>query len=186
MAAAGQNYNQVVVLRGDPETTMQDLVAAVSGARGYTVNMGGPGSLLLTRKYTPTWAVVLGILGLLLFFLGMLFWLVKNTETVTASLRAVAGGTEVRISGVATPELQARFNAVFGSQQALETPALAAAEPDGASEPQPPAQPPLADTSPHSSESLEERLAKLGKMRDDGLIDEREYNDQRERLLRTI
>lgn len=184
MAAAGQSYNQLVVLSGDPDTTMQDLVAAVSGAPGYTVNMGGPGSLLLTRKYTPTWAVVLGIIGLLIFLLGMLFWLVKNTETVTASLRPVTGGTEVRVSGIATPELQARLNAVFGAKQALHgdgTPPL----PPGAPADQSPA-PKLADQPLSAGQSVEERLARLGKMKEDQLIDASEYEEQRRRLLGTI
>jgi hypothetical protein len=171
VAAPGKNYNRIVVVNGDPEATMQDLTAAVSGAQGYTANMGGKGSLVLTRRYTPTWAIVLAIIGLLVFLLGMLFLLVKKTETVSVSLRPVVGGTEVRVSGVASPELQARLNAVFEAKQA---PVVEGGAPATLS------------ASEEALPQLEERLARLGKMKEDGLIDESEYAQQRERLLGSI
>jgi hypothetical protein len=160
---------------------MQDLVAAASGTQGYTVNMGGPGSLVLTRKYTPTWAIVLAVIGFLIFLLGLLFLLVKNTETVTISLRPAPGGTEVRATGVATPELQARLNSVF---EARSTGPLPAPSPPLATEAAAHAGDQQSSDAP--SGSVEERLVRLEKMKTGGLVTDAEYEEQRARLLDNI
>lgn len=162
---------------------MQSLLSAVSGAHGYTVNVAGPGSLVLTRKYTPTWAVVLGIIGLLVFLLGVLFFLVKTTETVTVGLREVPGGTEVRASGVATPELQARFNVVFGGAE-LPSPQKEDVAPPSPHHPSPTSTPMA--PAPEEAQPVEKRLARLDQMKSDGLITDEEYGQQRARLLESI
>ena len=51
-------------------------------------------SLTYTRKVIPTWAVVLAIIGVLLFLLGLLFLLVKETQTVLISLSPYAGAEQ--------------------------------------------------------------------------------------------
>lgn len=38
------------------------------------------------KRSTPTWAIVLGIIGLLLFLIGALFFLVKETKRVPAAV----------------------------------------------------------------------------------------------------
>lgn len=172
MAAAGVNFNQVATVEGDPDSVMQDLVAAASGAQGYSLATGGSGSLVLTRKYTPTWAVVLAIIGLLIFLLGLLFLLVRNTETLTVSLRAAGSGTEIRISGLATPEMQSRINAVIAARPAPATPPTTSL-PSGLG-------------SPAAQGRVEERLAELDRLQAQGLIEPAEYDEQRERLLREI
>ena len=53
--------------------------------KGYTVN-SLPGSIVVIRRYTPGWAIVVGIVGLLFFLLGLLFFLVKNTDSLTISI----------------------------------------------------------------------------------------------------
>ncbi len=73
----------------------------------------GGNTLILTRRYTPTWAIVLAIVGLLLFFVGLLLLLVKETETVTIALTETEVGTRVSISGVATQSMVARLNTVL-------------------------------------------------------------------------
>jgi hypothetical protein len=60
-------------------------------------------SLTYTRKVVPTWAMVLAIIGLLVFLLGLLFLLVKETQTVLISLSPDGGGgTDIVVTGVQT------------------------------------------------------------------------------------
>ena len=52
-----------------------------------------------TRKYRPGWATALAIIGLIVFLLGLLFLLVKDTETVQVSLTTEGKKTRVTVSG---------------------------------------------------------------------------------------
>jgi hypothetical protein len=113
MAAAGGVINQSVLVKQKPELLIQNFVSATAGTSGYTINTAGANSLVLVRKYTPTWAVVVGVLGILLFLIGLLAFLIKETESVTVTLAEGRDGTRVTISGVATPEMQARLNSVI-------------------------------------------------------------------------
>lgn len=61
----------------------------------------------------------MAIVGALLFLIGLLALLVKNTESLTIALAEVEGGTRVTISGVATPEMIARLNGVISGAKAV-------------------------------------------------------------------
>jgi hypothetical protein len=119
IVAAGQSYVQTMTVGGDPDDVMQQIISATAGAAGYTVNMGGTHTLILTRKYTPQWAIVVAVIGILFFLIGLLALLVKETETLTVAVAAIDGGTRVNISGQGTPELIARLENVAGSLPAL-------------------------------------------------------------------
>ena len=119
MAAPGQVYNQTVTVAEPPDSVIQRFVTATAGTSGYTMNTAGSNSLILTRKYTPTWAVVAAVLGAILFLIGLLALLVKNTESLTITLASTGEGTRVNISGVATPEMIARLNGALAGVQAL-------------------------------------------------------------------
>jgi Uncharacterised protein family UPF0547 len=86
----------------------------------YTVSMAGAGSLLLTRRYTPTWAIVVAVLGALFFLLGLLALLVKDTETLTITLLPADGGTRVTISGIGTHEMLTRIGSALSTMPALD------------------------------------------------------------------
>jgi hypothetical protein len=119
LAAAGQPFHQSVVLADKPEVLMQGFVSASAGARGYTMNSAG-NSLVLTRKYLPTWAIVVAIIGAFVFLIGLLALLIRNTETLTVALaEADGGGTRLTISGLATPEMIARLNGVISGAKPL-------------------------------------------------------------------
>lgn len=127
LTVGAQSYIQNVTVAEKPDIVMQQFVGATAGASGYTVNQAG-NSLILTRRRTPTWAVVLAVLGALFFLVGLLFLLVKETETITISLAELPeGGTRVSISGQATPDLVGRLNAVVTSMPSVPpTPRLPA------------------------------------------------------------
>lgn len=94
---------------------MQHFTSATAGTSGYTASMAGNNTLILTRKFTPTWAVAVAIIGLLFFLVGILALLVKENETLTISITPSESGARVSISGNATPELVSRLeSAVAG------------------------------------------------------------------------
>lgn len=110
--AAGTTLYQSIEVREAPEAVMQSYIAAGSGVGGYTMNAAG-NTLIFTRKYLPTWAIVVAVLGALLFLIGLLALVVRTTETLTLSFSSGSnGGTKVTISGLATPEMAANLSAV--------------------------------------------------------------------------
>jgi Uncharacterised protein family UPF0547 len=115
MAAGGQVFNQQVVVTEKPEALMQRFVSATAGTSGYSINTAGPNSLVLTRKYTPTSAIVGGIILGLLTLIGFALLLLKKTESLTITLSGAPEGTRVSISGVATPEIIARLYGVLSA-----------------------------------------------------------------------
>jgi hypothetical protein len=119
MASPGVPYVYNTVVTEHPDLVMQRFVAATAGTREYVMAQGGPTTLILTRRYIPTWAVVVAILGLLFFLLGLLALLVRETETLTVTAIYYGQGTQVSISGVATPQMAARLNGVLSSIPAI-------------------------------------------------------------------
>jgi hypothetical protein len=81
-------------------------------------------SLTYRRKILPTWALVLAIIGLVVFLLGLLFLLAKETQTVLISLTPDdGGGTEIVVTGVKTAAIPLNI-------QELLTPVPAPSEED--------------------------------------------------------
>lgn len=110
--AAGTSLYQSIEVRESPDAVMQSYIAGASGASGYTMNAAGT-TLIFTRKFLPTWAIVVAVLGALLFLIGLLALVVRTTETLTITLAATpSGGTKVSVSGLATPEMAAKISAV--------------------------------------------------------------------------
>jgi len=121
MPSAGQNFNQTVFVSERPELVSQALISGTSGVAGYTVSTAGVGSIVLTRRYIPVWAIVVAVIGTLLFLLGLLALLYRETETMTVTLVPVEGGTQVTLSGTGSQELLTRLTATLNSMPALAT-----------------------------------------------------------------
>jgi Uncharacterised protein family UPF0547 len=119
MAAPGGSLNQTVELALAPEAVSQTLVQAVAGAPECTVTTAGVGSIVVSRKYLPTWAIVVGVIGLLLFLIGALAFLIRSRETLTITIAPTEGGSRVSVSGVASRELAQRLQAALGALPAL-------------------------------------------------------------------
>jgi hypothetical protein len=172
MASKGQSFNQSGSVALSPIEVSQSIIAACNGAQGYTVTTAGTGSIVMTRRYTPTWAIFLAVVGLLFFLLGLLFLLVKNYETVTITLSPDSGGgTNVFISGTASDEMQRRLTSVLSGMTSL----AATNSSTGAEVP------------PKSSgvPSVErfEQIAKFAELRDAGTLSEEEFQAEKARIL---
>lgn len=107
MAAAGIQVSGSRWVSGlSPDETLQRVVATASGVGGYEIAQGGPGTVVLTRRYVPTVNVVLGIVGLLVCLIGVVLLFIKTTEvlTVTATPHP-SGGTRLTVNGVGDKRL---------------------------------------------------------------------------------
>lgn len=118
MASPGNTMSQQRVVSDSLDSVMSRFVSATAGASDYSMNSAGRNTLVLTRQYRPTWAIVLAILGLIFFLIGLLFLLVKNTETLTVTLASEAGGTRVNVTGRATHEMASRIESVLAGASA--------------------------------------------------------------------
>jgi hypothetical protein len=115
-------FNTTIHLSEPPDALSQRLALELPARlTGSKVNPQ-PGLIVVTRTYTPGWAKVLGILGLLLFLIGVLFFLVRKTDTLTIGISPhLDGGSTVVVAGEASP------SAITAIQSALTVTPLAAA-----------------------------------------------------------
>ena len=111
----GQLFSQTVALPQPPEVAQQHVFMAVTGLPGTTPFQVGPGVILVTRRYIPTWAIVLAVIGFFFFLLGLLFLLVRTSETleIRISTSPDAQGSIVTINGVADSETITRLQGVL-------------------------------------------------------------------------
>ncbi len=112
---AGQNILKVRVVVERPDVVLQNLATAAAAEQGYQVTSVGGNTLILSRRYIPTWAIVVAAIGAVFLLIGLLFLFVKETETVTVTLAEREDMTRISISGVATRSMIARLDAVLAA-----------------------------------------------------------------------
>lgn len=113
MPAAGQNFNETILVAEAPEIVSQRIIAGASGVDGCSVTTVGVGSILITRKYRPTWAIVVAVIGILLFLIGLLALLYTVTETLTITIAAEGEGTRITVTGTSSQEMLSRITSVL-------------------------------------------------------------------------
>jgi hypothetical protein len=86
MPLAGQNHTAVLTTALPPDEVIPTLLAGLTGATECTVTLAGPSTVVVTRRYTPTWLLFIGACALFFFLLGLLVLLIKNTETLTITV----------------------------------------------------------------------------------------------------
>lgn len=119
MAGSGQNFNQTVFVAASPDDVSQRVLASTAGVSGYTASMAGPGSIALTRKYLPTWAIIVAVIGVIFFLIGLLALLYRDTEVTMVTVTPVQGGSRVTVSGVGSQEMFTRLTGALSSLPAL-------------------------------------------------------------------
>jgi hypothetical protein len=113
MPPRGQTYIGTDVVPAALENVVQAFLSGTAGTTDYTATLAGSNTIILTRRYVPSWAVTVGILGALFFLVGLLAFLYKETETLTVTLAGVPDGTRVTISGLASVEMVFRLRGVL-------------------------------------------------------------------------
>lgn len=134
-SGTGENFDQTHLIAERPELVTRALVESASGVPRYKLDTPTLGTIVLTRRYRPTWTIIVAVLGLFLFFLGPLALLYKRAETLTISLTGIDGGTQVSITGVASPEMTIRLALAVRAMPTLDE-GEATASPAARTEPQ--------------------------------------------------
>jgi hypothetical protein len=98
--AKTMNIHERMIPRRQRADLFATITATAERIKPYRVASPAADTLVLTRRVTPTWALVLAVIGLLVFLLGLLFLLVKTTEVIT--VRAENVEESVRVTSVGT------------------------------------------------------------------------------------
>jgi hypothetical protein len=112
MPLAGQNHTAVLTTALPPDEVIPTLLAGLTGATECTVTLAGPSTVVVTRRYTPTWLLFIGACALFFFLLGLLVLLIKNTETLTITVVKEKRGSRLTVSGVASRDVLNRLSGV--------------------------------------------------------------------------
>ena len=99
MTAANEGNERLVTVHGLGVGDTSNLVVSIAQQRGYTVAATGPGQFRMMRQKRPTWAVVAAILTFPFLAIGLLFLLVKKTDSGTVAVFEARDGTKVRFVG---------------------------------------------------------------------------------------
>jgi hypothetical protein len=86
------NIHERRLLRRQRADLFATITATAERIKLYRVTSPAADTLVLTRRVTPTWALVLALLGLLVLLLGLLFLLVRETQVITVRAENVGEG----------------------------------------------------------------------------------------------
>ena len=99
MTTAYEGDERLVTVRGRGVGETANAVVKTAQECGYSVAASGPGQFRMIREKRPTWAVVAAILTFPFFGLGLLFLLVKKTDSGSVAVFEGRDGTKVRFVG---------------------------------------------------------------------------------------
>jgi hypothetical protein len=113
MSGSGQPFSYSVLVPAPPTGVMQSLLSLPPGGNyfdGYEVRQVTGNSLHVTRRYVPTWAIVVAIVGAWFFLIGLLALLVRETEVLTVTVYEQDEGSYLDFSGAAAPRVATAVN----------------------------------------------------------------------------
>lgn len=105
--------NATVLLRGTPSEVLADIRLAISQVRAHSTRQDTPESLTVTFRTTPGWVPLVCII---LFPIGLLALMAKNTESSTLIAEPSGPNTRLRISGRFDQVAIGHINAVIDSR----------------------------------------------------------------------
>ena len=173
MAGRGRGYNHASVVTLSPDQASQAIIASTTGSKGYVVTTAGTGSITMTRRYLPDWAIACTIVGVFFFLIGLLFLLCRQTETLTVTLAPDQRGTRIVVMGTGSRQMVNRLNDVLEQMPTLGS---AGAAPQGATQ----------MTSGETNSQVLSRwdqIEKFAQLRDSGVITDQEFEAEKTRLL---
>lgn len=105
MAESGNPVSLTATVRAEPiqvaQAFGQTLVSGGNYLEDLQVVPVGPTTFRITRKYMPQWAIIVGILGLFLCFIGIFAVFFRDTEVLTIDIQPDPEGSRIDVSGVA-------------------------------------------------------------------------------------
>jgi hypothetical protein len=119
MAKAGNNYSTMLSTAASPDEVTQSVLSGLNGAAGYSMNMAGANTVMLTRRFNPSWVIWVCVI---FFPIGLFALLCKETESLTVNVAKADHGAKVIVSGTATPELASRLHSIVTALETHPTP----------------------------------------------------------------
>ncbi len=113
MPGSGQPFHYSILVPASPAAAMQTFLTLPSSGNyfdGYEVRQVTGGSLHITRRYVPTWAIAVAIAGSLFFLVGLVALLVRETEVLIVTVSEQDEGSYLDFSGTATPRITTTIN----------------------------------------------------------------------------
>lgn len=104
---------------------VSETLITIAGTQGYSVAASGPNRFRLARTYRPKWANVAALVLAPLFGLGLLFLLVKRTETCEGTVVEDRTGVRINLTGTVTPILYMALHEALSVQPSTAAIALA-------------------------------------------------------------
>lgn len=121
-----------------PEVAQALSMALPSGGNyldGTQVVPAGPTTFRVTPRFLPQWAVICGIIGLLLCGIGIIAVFFRDTEELVVDVHRDGAGSRVTVSGQGKPELVATIQSTlarlpgFAPQLIASSPGLPGVQP---------------------------------------------------------
>lgn len=116
---------QVIEARGMGPGRVSEALIMIAGTQGYSVAASGPNRFRLARTYRPKWANVAALVLAPFFGLGLLFLLVKRTETCDGMIVEDRTGVRLILTGAVTPVLFMELSEAVSMQPLATASALA-------------------------------------------------------------
>jgi len=118
---------QLIEVNGLGLGAASERVVQVATAHGYTVVASGPNRFRMARTYRPQWALIAAVATAVFVGLGLLFLLVKRTETGDVVVAEDRSGVKVRLTGALQPAvINALRQALGATSQSAVAPAATA------------------------------------------------------------
>lgn len=84
------------------EQFLSQVMNGIAPLKGVRVERPSQSNVTIHHRYTPGWAIAVGILGLIVFLLGALLFFIKRTDTMSViASDSAGGGCDVTVSGKA-------------------------------------------------------------------------------------
>lgn len=111
-----------VVVPYPPQEVIQHMSVAVLRFRPGMGSIPGQGVVTFSYQVHPAWAIVLGILLLIPFLIGIVFFFIKETRSFTVSALPAPNGSQVTISGQLVDGWSQRIVAMMTANPPAQSP----------------------------------------------------------------
>lgn len=106
MADPGQDFSLVATVRSSPVDVAQLIGQSFQSGSGNYFDDNqfapiGPTTFRVTRRYVPTWAIVVAVIGFFCALIGLLALLVRDTEILMIEIQEDPEGSKVTVTGKA-------------------------------------------------------------------------------------
>ena len=148
MAESGSSISFIVTVNASPVEVATAIGQTITSGGNYLEDTQvvpiGPTTYRITRKYLPQWAIICGIIGLLLCLIGIIAVFFRDTEEAIVDIQPDEAGSKVVVTGMMKDSVATTIRSVlsrfpgytpvtpaFATPTSFGIPATAPRSPDG-------------------------------------------------------